>query len=174
MFNSPASGNVCDVVACVFGKKQSDSIMPIVKSSDDGNLPFTFSGFISQLDECRSAPDRQFLAINQRPVDYSRVNKIVNQFYHLKHKNRYPFILLNITLTDDHFDVNVTPDKRTVFLDCEQEMLEELRKILEQMLPDAYCQTITDTQSFSRSVGDSFLICFYFLQSRTQSHRFHR
>ena len=38
-----------------------------------------------------------------------------------------PFIVMNIDVDDNNYDINVSPDKREVFLKNEEEVIENLR-----------------------------------------------
>jgi len=43
----------------------------------------------------------------------------VNEVYHQYNQNQYPFVYLNITIARAEVDINVTPDKRQIFLSNE-------------------------------------------------------
>lgn len=45
--------------------------------------------------------------------------KTVNEVYHQYNQNQYPFVYLNITISRSEVDINVTPDKRQIFLSNE-------------------------------------------------------
>jgi len=51
---------------------------------------------------------------------YSQVTKLVNEVYHQFNQYQYPFVFLNLKMARDIVDVNVTPDKRQVFMDHEK------------------------------------------------------
>ncbi len=64
----------------------------------------------------RANNDKQFLFLNGRPVDILKVTKAINEVwrqYEMKHKPAY---ILDLQLPAGSFDINVTPDKREVFL----------------------------------------------------------
>ncbi len=76
------------------------------------------SGFVSMAGTgiARSNNDKQFLFLNGRPVDIPKVSKTINEvwrMYEMKHKPAY---VLDLQLPPGSFDVNVTPNKREVFL----------------------------------------------------------
>jgi DNA mismatch repair ATPase MutL len=54
------------------------------------------------------------------PFLYSQVTKVVNEVYHQFNQYQYPFVFLNLKMARDSVDVNVTPDKRQVFMDREK------------------------------------------------------
>lgn len=49
--------------------------------------------------------------------------KLTNETYHRYNLHQYPFVLLNIIVPKDSVDVNVTPDKRLIFLEDEKLLL---------------------------------------------------
>lgn len=51
---------------------------------------------------------------------YSQVIKLVNEVYHQFNQYQYPFVFLNLKMARNIVDVNVTPDKRQVFMDHEK------------------------------------------------------
>ncbi|KAJ8413699.1 hypothetical protein AAFF_G00082060 [Aldrovandia affinis] len=143
------SHSMKDNIGAVFGPKQLQSLIPFQQQpptemikEDYGlkgmELPdnfFTVSGFVSRGDHGvgRSATDRQFFFINNRPCDPSKVSKLVNEVYHMFNRHQYPFVALNISVASDCVDVNVTPDKRQVFLQEEKLLLATLKSTLVSM-----------------------------------------
>lgn len=49
--------------------------------------------------------------------------KLTNEIYHKYNQQQYPFIFLNIIMPKQLIDVNVTPDKRLIFLQNEKSLL---------------------------------------------------
>jgi len=124
-----------DNIVSVFGTKQVTGIKEIVQVNPtpeqlqeshikfSGEIPaIKLSGFISSCvhGEGRNAGDRQFYFINSRPCDPTKIQKVVNEVYHQFNRHQYPFVFLNITSDRTTVDVNITPDKRQVFLQNEK------------------------------------------------------
>lgn len=87
-----------------------------------------FEGYLSSPQkEYGGQSDRQLTYINARPCHLPRVIKTVNEVYSSLGANRNPFIFLNLTMPTDAYDVNVSPDKRTIFLHDEQLIVDHLR-----------------------------------------------
>ncbi|XP_068723012.1 mismatch repair endonuclease PMS2-like [Montipora capricornis] len=145
------SKQVKDNITCVFGPKQVQTLVTfqqyepsdeecselgidLAKISAQANL-FQICGYISKPDHGmgRSSADRQFLYINKRPCDLVKVSRIVNEMYHMYNRHQYPFVLLDISLARDGVDVNVTPDKRQVFVQEEKVLLAILKTSLKKM-----------------------------------------
>ncbi|TSK14640.1 Mismatch repair endonuclease PMS2 [Bagarius yarrelli] len=140
------SHSMRDNIGALFGPKQLQSLLPFQQISPNENvkedyglteeeLPkdlFTISGYVSQADHGvgRSATDRQFFFINKRPCDPSKVSKLVNEVFHMFNRHQYPFVALNISVASECVDVNVTPDKRQIFLQEEKLLLATLKSSL--------------------------------------------
>ncbi|XP_051273707.1 mismatch repair endonuclease PMS2 [Dicentrarchus labrax] len=145
------SGSQCmrDNIGAIFGPKQIQSLLPFQQVSPtenvieeyglkDADLPkqlFSITGFVSRGDHGvgRSATDRQFFFINNRPCDPLKVTKLVNEVYHMYNRHQYPFVALNIAVASECVDVNVTPDKRQIFLQEEKLLLAILKTSLINM-----------------------------------------
>ncbi|XP_026869287.1 mismatch repair endonuclease PMS2 isoform X1 [Electrophorus electricus] len=140
------SPSMRDNIGALFGPKQLQSLIPFQQISPTDNIKedyglngeelpkdlFIISGYVSQADHGvgRSATDRQFFFINKRPCDPSKVSKLVNEVYHMFNRHQYPFVALNISVASECVDVNVTPDKRQIFLQEEKLLLAILKSSL--------------------------------------------
>ncbi|CAI5954167.1 unnamed protein product [Closterium sp. NIES-64] len=80
----------------------------------------------------RSLGDRQFFFLNGRPVDLPRLSKLLNELYRFFNSLQFPTAFLNVSLRADAYNVNVTPDKRKVFLHSEAALLSGLRAALSE------------------------------------------
>eukprot|EP00062_Callorhinchus_milii_P008972 gi/632952705/ref/XP_007891996.1/ PREDICTED: mismatch repair endonuclease PMS2 [Callorhinchus milii] len=136
-------------ISAVFGPKQLQSLVPFaqmppsetvcedygLKAAEIPEKLYTIAGFLSRGDHGigRSSTDRQFFFINQRPCDPPKVSKLVNEVYHMYNRHQYPFVALNICVDAECIDVNVTPDKRQIFLQEEKLLLAILKSSLIQM-----------------------------------------
>ncbi|NXU58525.1 PMS2 endonuclease, partial [Turnix velox] len=144
--STAGSDSLKDNIGAVFGQKQLQSIVPFVQLPPDEavceeyglsttDVPqnlYSITGFISRGDHGvgRSATDRQFFFINQRPCDPAKVVKIVNEVYHMYNKHQYPFVVLNVCVDSECVDINVTPDKRQILLQEEKLLLAILKTSL--------------------------------------------
>uniref|UniRef100_A0A8D3BKM4 Mismatch repair endonuclease PMS2 n=1 Tax=Scophthalmus maximus TaxID=52904 RepID=A0A8D3BKM4_SCOMX len=139
VLSTSGSQSMRDNIGAIFGPKQLQSLLPFQQVSPTENiieeyglkeadLPkqlFTITGFVSHGEHGvgRSATDRQFFFINNRPCDPLKVTKVVNEVYHMYNRHQYPFVALNIAVASECVDVNVTPDKRQILLQ-EENMFE--------------------------------------------------
>lgn len=85
----------------------------------------------------RVAGDRQFFYVNGRPVDMPRAAKALNESFRALSSQAAaacrPMAVLDFQLPKDAYDVNVTPDKRKVFLHQEAQALDALRRGLSNL-----------------------------------------
>ncbi|KAF7901459.1 hypothetical protein EAF00_003680 [Botryotinia globosa] len=83
--------------------------------------------------EGRQTPDRQMFFVNSRPCGLPQVAKAFNEVYKSYNgwgSTQSPFIFANIELDTHLYDVNVSPDKRTILLHDQSRMLENLKTAL--------------------------------------------
>lgn len=108
-----------------------DIIFPSQKSQGHKNCPtpVEFTGYISSCahGSGRSSTDRQFFFVNNRPCEPTKVIKLINEIYRQYNPNQYPFVFLNVNTDRTSVDINVTPDKRQVFMTKEKLILDVLK-----------------------------------------------
>ncbi|WKX89615.1 hypothetical protein Q1695_008902 [Nippostrongylus brasiliensis] len=145
---TPGNASIRDVVVNLFGgRTDKNKMVDIVRCLPDDDVcsiygldskdtaiyaEFGLTGFVSTCEHGfgRSAPDRQFIYFNQRPTEYPKICRVVNEVYQQYNRSQYPTLILNIEVSPSMIDVNVTPDKRMVFIDREKELLALVRSSL--------------------------------------------
>ncbi|KAI0393506.1 DNA mismatch repair protein MutL [Xylariaceae sp. FL0594] len=80
--------------------------------------------------EGRQTPDRQMFFVNGRPCGLPQFAKVFNEVYKSYNSSQSPFIFADIQLDTHLYDVNVSPDKRTILLHDQTRMLNNLREAL--------------------------------------------
>lgn len=83
--------------------------------------------------EGRQTPDRQMFFVNARPCGLPQVLKAFNEVYKAYNASQSAFIFANIELDTHMYDVNVSPDKRTILLHDQNRMLENLKVALTEL-----------------------------------------
>ncbi|XP_077296592.1 mismatch repair endonuclease PMS2 [Arctopsyche grandis] len=119
------------------GSKQSakNSTQESTISTNSERLPFDFDGYISTCahGSGRSTTERQFFFINSRPCDPQKVMKVINEVYKQYNPHQCPFVYLDIKVKRSSVDVNVTPDKRKIFLNRENFLLDIIKSSLQKL-----------------------------------------
>ncbi|CAG8451698.1 6244_t:CDS:10 [Cetraspora pellucida] len=109
----------------------------------------------------RGNSDRQFYFINSRPCTLPKVAKTINELYKSFNTNQYPFCVVNFRLEKCHYDVNVTPDKRTIFIHNENKILEELKNemnsVMEPFRSTLTCLNTESIKLFTKENGPNEL-----------------
>lgn len=91
-------------------------------------------GLISSPMAGRRSRDAQLFFVNGRPIDPpKRVAKLINDTYHQYNSRAWPLLILAFTAPQGMVDVNVTPDKKTVFLHQEELLLAGLQPALTEL-----------------------------------------
>ncbi|RHZ80299.1 hypothetical protein Glove_137g29 [Diversispora epigaea] len=75
----------------------------------------------------RGSADRQYYFINGRPCNLPKIAKVMNEIYKSFNTNQYPFLIADFQLAKFSYDVNVSPDKRTIFIHNENKIIEALK-----------------------------------------------
>ncbi|WVW82358.1 hypothetical protein I302_104365 [Kwoniella bestiolae CBS 10118] len=91
-------------------------------------------GLISsaQWGQGRSSADRQFYFINGRPCNLTSVAKAINEVYKSFNTHQVPLAILDFQIPPQSVDINVSPDKRTIFVHSEDKLIEALKIALDE------------------------------------------
>eukprot|EP01137_Pigoraptor_chileana_P005804 Opistho-2@49384 len=127
------NASVADVVTSLFGAKQSKQMEAVNVAASGSGPQFQVKGLVSRPlpGHGRSSADRQFFFINKRPCDMAKLAKVANEVYRSFNPSQYPVLVLELILPTDRYDVNVTPDKRTILLHDEGDIVESFKHYLE-------------------------------------------
>lgn len=98
----------------------------------DRSMEVVVQGHISKpiFGEGRQTPDRQMFFVNSRPCQLPQVSKAINEVYKSFNVTQSPFIFANLVMDTESYDVNVSPDKRTILLHDQTALLESLKAAL--------------------------------------------
>ncbi|CAZ80184.1 unnamed protein product [Tuber melanosporum] len=177
VFNQPAKGRrtpvfatkgnptVRENVSNVFGAKALSALVPMnlefemkptrkgfQKAAKPSEKMIKIVGFISRpvVGEGRLAPDRQMFFVNGRPCMLPQVARAINEVYKHFNVTQSPFIFADIQLDTNAYDVNVSPDKRTILLHDQAEMMESLKVSLTDLF-DNHEQTVPNSVTQSKT-----------------------
>ncbi|OAA39900.1 DNA mismatch repair protein PMS1 [Beauveria brongniartii RCEF 3172] len=98
--------------------------------------------------EGRQTPDRQMFFVNGRPCGLPQFAKTFNEVYKSYNYSQSPFIFADIRLDTNMYDVNVSPDKRSILLHDQNHLLESLHSALVELF-DQHDYTVPVAQAFS-------------------------
>ncbi|KAF5874100.1 putative dna mismatch repair protein [Botrytis fragariae] len=151
IFSTKGNPTTRENIVNVFGAKTLTQLIPMDlrleleptggpsqrrSTQDDGETKdIRIIGHISRpaTGEGRQTPDRQMFFVNSRPCGLPQVAKAFNEVYKSYNgwgSTQSPFIFANIELDTHLYDVNVSPDKRTILLHDQSRMLENLKTAL--------------------------------------------
>jgi DNA mismatch repair protein PMS2 len=104
-------------------------------------------GYISRpvFGEGRQTPDRQMFFVNGRPCGLPQIAKAFNEVYKFFNVLQSPFIFADLEMDTNAYDVNVSPDKRTIMLHDSATLVESLKSSLTDLF-DQQDQTMPQSQ----------------------------
>ncbi|KAK5053079.1 hypothetical protein LTR84_002053 [Exophiala bonariae] len=95
--------------------------------------------------EGRQTPDRQMFFVNGRPCGIPQIAKAINEVYKSFNVSQSPFIFADFIMDTNAYDVNVSPDKRTILLHDSASLVDSLKTSLTEMF-DQQDQTVPQSQ----------------------------
>ncbi|RJE19146.1 DNA mismatch repair protein [Aspergillus sclerotialis] len=111
--------------------------------------------------EGRQTPDRQMFFVNSRPCGLPQIAKAFNEVYKSFNVSQSPFIFADFHMDTDAYDVNVSPDKRTILLHDAGAMIESLKSSLTELF-----ETSDQTVPQSQVLGSKSSVAKHYSQSR--------
>lgn len=142
-------------IANVYGAKTLSALIPLdlslefepsapkirsVGGDQDGEVnKIQVQGHISRpvFGEGRQTPDRQMFFVNSRPCGLPQIAKAFNEVYKSFNVSQSPFIFADFHMDTNAYDVNVSPDKRTILLHDAGAMIESLKTSLTELFESA-------------------------------------
>jgi DNA mismatch repair protein PMS2 len=147
VFATNGNATTKENIANVYGAKTLLALVPL-----DLDLEFQPSGMQKNVDdtvlskvsvrghisrpvygEGRQTPDRQMFFVNARPCGLPQIAKAINEVYKSFNASQSPFIFADFRMNTNAYDVNVSPDKRTILLHDSATMLEKLKTCLTEL-----------------------------------------
>ncbi|KAJ7758016.1 histidine kinase-like ATPase [Mycena metata] len=140
---TPGTPLLRESVSALWGPKALDNTVPLAlrfpverdktlfRAPDSSNAPIEVEvrGLVSKFAVgCgRSGTDRQFFYVNGRPCHLSKVQKAFNEVYRSFNATQSPFLVADFILPTDSCDINVSPDKRSILLHHEANLISALK-----------------------------------------------
>jgi len=115
--------------------------------SDADGTEVNVVGHISKpvFGEGRQTPDRQMFFVNGRPCGLPQIAKAINEVYKSYNVTQSAFIFADFRMDTNNYDVNVSPDKRTIFLHNAGTLTDRLKEELTKCF-DSTEQTVPQSQ----------------------------
>ncbi|USP75413.1 hypothetical protein yc1106_02687 [Curvularia clavata] len=147
-FATNANTSTRDNISNVYGAKTVAALIPLnleftmdsssrpgATQNDAASRAVKIVGHISRpvLGEGRQTPDRQMFFVNSRPCSLPQVAKAFNEVYKSYNMSQSPFVFADMKLDTNAYDVNVSPDKRTIMLHDQTVLLESLKESLMEL-----------------------------------------
>ena len=159
VFATKANSSTRDNIANVYGAKTLHALVPLdleldfqatltqISQKDAHNTYIKVNGHISRpvWGEGRQTPDRQMFFVNGRPCGLPQVAKAMNEVYKSFNVSQSPFIFADFQMDTNAYDVNVSPDKRTILLHNATGLIEKLRESLTALF-ERQDQTVPQSQ----------------------------
>ncbi|KKY17693.1 putative dna mismatch repair protein pms1 [Phaeomoniella chlamydospora] len=95
--------------------------------------------------EGRQTPDRQMFFVNSRPCGLPQITKAINEVYKSFNVSQSPFVFVDLRMDTKAYDVNVSPDKRTILLHDSANLIESLKSSLVELF-EQQDQTVPQAQ----------------------------
>ncbi|KXZ41811.1 hypothetical protein GPECTOR_276g725 [Gonium pectorale] len=133
-----------DNVVSVFGGRVAEALEPLVLPQDP-ETGVRVVGWVSRAGcGLKGDTSRQFFFLNGRPVDLPKAARVLNDSFKSlsspAHAGSHrPMGLLSVSLPSEEVDVNVTPDKRRVFMAAEDRMCGLLQQSLSALWEPSRC-----------------------------------
>jgi len=128
----PHSKTMLDRLPLVIPSQKSQNFLSLSVDGIDGIVCRPDTG-------STAAPDRtsalKMLFVNNRPVNHKKAEQVIGDVWRLDggYRHQSPLYCLNFTVHTGEIDVNVTPDKKTVCIASESQMLEKLSNALKEI-----------------------------------------
>lgn len=150
VFSTKANATTRENIANVYGAKILSSLIPLelqleFEPSAAGRRlgrelnKIRVSGHVSRpvVGEGRQAPDRQMFFVNSRPCGLPQIAKAFNEVYKSFNVTQSPFVFADFKMDTNAYDVNVSPDKRTILLHDAAALIESLKEALNDLFQNA-------------------------------------
>ncbi|POS87904.1 hypothetical protein EPUL_000250 [Erysiphe pulchra] len=172
VFSTKGNQSFKDNIINVFGAKMLTNLVPLdldlgsemqdslSKGQNMNGIEITkkirIIGHISRpnIGEGRQVPERKMFFVNSRPCNLPQIAKVFNDVFKSISGSSAPFIFANVELDTQMYDVNVSPDKRTILLHNQDRILESLRSSLTKSLESQ--QSLIPMSQFSVQKKSNF------------------
>ncbi len=127
LFKTDGSGNLLKVIHYIYGASLAKKMIEVTAENGD----YEITGYISLPEVHRATRSGMVTFVNGRIVRNADLNRTVKEAYHAyQPDNRYPIVVLSITVDTSIVDVNIHPTK----MDIKFGKQEELNSLVYEMI----------------------------------------
>ncbi|KAJ9607141.1 ATP-binding mismatch repair protein [Cladophialophora chaetospira] len=158
IFATRGNATTRENIANVYGAKTLSALAPLdldlnyqptltQMARKEKHTSILVKGHISKpvFGEGRQTPDRQMFFVNGRPCGLPQIAKAINEVYKTFNVSQSPFVFADLQMDTNSYDVNVSPDKRTILIHDSASLIENLKTALNEMF-DQQEQTVPQSQ----------------------------
>ena len=129
LLNTDGSNKQLKVINEIYGLDITKKMIEIDCEDDD----YKITGYISYPEVTKSNRNHIITLVNNRVVKNIDLNRTINDSYHTyKPEDRYPIVVINITVDPSLIDVNIHPTKQ----DIKFSKMEELKELISGEISD--------------------------------------
>lgn len=129
IISTDGSNNLLKTINSIYGINVCKKMLEVNISNED----YEISGYISLPEIHKSNRNGMVILVNGRIVRNVDINRVINDSYHsYKPDNRYPIVVLSITVDPSLVDVNIHPTK----MDIKFSKMDELCNLISKMIKD--------------------------------------
>jgi len=127
LLETDGNGDLLKVIYQIYGADVAKKMVEVEASNDD----YEISGYISYPEMYRSNRNAITTLVNNRVIRNNELNKMIIEAYHTYiPKDKFPIIVLNISVDPILIDINIHPTK----MDIKFSKMEELKQLIDGMI----------------------------------------
>jgi len=127
LLETDGKGDLLKVIYQIYGGEVAKKMVEVEASDDD----YTVSGYISYPEIYKSNRNAITTLVNNRVIRNNELNKMIIESYHTYiPKDKFPLIVLNISVDPILIDINIHPTK----MDIKFSKMEELKTLINEMI----------------------------------------
>ena len=133
LLNTTGDGNLLKVIYAVYGIDIAKKTIEIIGENDD----YTINGYISYPEVAKVSRNVMTTLVNGRVIKNQALNRAILDTYHTYiPKDKYPVIVLNITVDPILVDINIHPQKMDIKFSKLDELLDLVTTLIEKKLKE--------------------------------------
>lgn len=133
LLNTTGDGNLLKVIYAVYGIDVAKKMIEINGENDD----YIISGYISYPEVAKASRNVMTTLVNGRVIKNQALNRAILDTYHTYiPKDKYPVIVINITVDPILVDINIHPQKMDIKFSKLDELLSLVTSLIEKKLKE--------------------------------------